>query len=324
MDKKKLIMISIVVILSIFVIWLVIYGSNFHEDNEQYYFTWAKIENEKEYTKQDDILDKDKYIDNIVKYNQLTIDYKFFHSEKSIKGQVYIGTDKYLYISDTNADFTYRVSTTKFRTMYTKNIKYDNGVYIYLISEDNKLYYLELITNDIKGVKLNEVNTSFEVINFVNLEFMYDNNDPTNTLFVLCSDGNIYDVSSKIRYNETIKSLYSNLYVLDDNTMTNEYGKILEDKDKKPYKIKNIFETYDDNDFSGKNTKIIITEDNKLLYIDNLMEYVYEFNKIVKSVDFNEHFPYTKGKLKISFEDDSYVELTAECNEYFCVNDFVE
>ena len=321
MNKKNIILLSLLVILVAFIIFITVYKFKFSSKNkEKYYFTWTSVERKKENNYSNDNLDKDKYDDYIIKENNLKIEYTFFDSENSIKGQVYIGTDKYLYISDINRDLIYRASTNKFRTMYTKSIHYDEGIYIYLISEDNKLYSLELTSNDITKAALNQINTSMEVMNFVDLEFLKDINDTPNTLFVLANDGNIYDIASKIRYNENIKILYNNLYVFNDNTMTNEYGKILESSDNTPYKIKYIFQTYDDNKFSGKNTKIIITEDNKLLYIENEIDYVYQFNKSVKDINFNVYYPYIKGNLKLTFDDDSFVELSAECNQYFCVN----
>lgn len=321
MNKKNIILLSLLLILVAFIIFITVYRFKFSSKNkEKYYFTWTSVERKKENNYSNDNLDKDKYDDYIIKENNLKIEYTFFDSENSIKGQVYIGTDKYLYISDINRDLIYRASTNKFRTMYTKSIHYDEGIYIYLISEDNKLYSLELTSNDITKAALNQINTSMEVMNFVDLEFLKDINDTPNTLFVLANDGNIYDIASKIRYNENIKILYNNLYVFNDNTMTNEYGKILESSDNTPYKIKYIFQTYDDNKFSGKNTKIIITEDNKLLYIENEIDYVYQFNKSVKDINFNVYYPYIKGNLKLTFDDDSFVELSAECNQYFCVN----
>lgn len=321
MNKKNIILLSLLVILVAFIIFITVYKFKFSSKNkEKYYFTWTSVERKKENNYFDDNLDKDKYDDYIIKENNLKIEYTFFDSENSIKGQIYIGTDKYLYISDINRDLIYRASTNKFRTMYTKSIHYEEGIYIYLISEDNKLYSLELTSNDITKAALNQINTSMEVMNFVDLEFLKDINDTPNTLFVLANDGNIYDIASKIRYDENIKILYNNLYVFNDNTMTNEYGKILESNDNTPYKIKYIFQTYDDNKFSGKNTKIIITEDNNLLYIEDEIDYVYQFNKYVKDINFDVYYPYIKGNLKLTFDDDSFVELSAECNQYFCVN----
>ena len=141
-------------------------------------------------------------------------------------------------------------------------------------------------------------------------------------MFVLADDGNIYDVSSKLRFDFKIKSLYGNLYVFDDKTMTNEYGRILVDENKVPYKIKNIFETGPDNEFTGENTRLIITENNELLYMDYDTDYVYKYARKIKSVDFDVNNPYIKGNLKLTFDDDSYIDLKAECNQYYCVNDF--
>ena len=181
---------------------------------------------------------------------------------------------------------------------------------------------MELTGNKIEDAKVSEANTKLKVVNFVDLDFMSDIYGDSNTLFVLSTDNNIYDAASGIRYEPEIKILYDSLYVFTDNTMVDIYGRMLLDENGNNYKIKYIFQTYEDNEFSGKNTIIIVTEDNRLLYIEERPNYVYEFNKNVKNLEFDKNMPYIKGNLKITFEDDSYVQMAASSNEYFSLNEF--
>lgn len=323
MNKNKIILlVSLLVIIVAFVVFLTIYRFEVY-DNEKNYFTWTLVSTQKDNKNISETLDKETYKEYIIEEDIKKLDYTFLEQNKSITGTIYIGNDEYLYISDVNSNINYKLSTIKFKTMYTKDIEYEKGIYVYLITENGKLYYYSLETNDIRKGALNEVPFPNKVLKFTSLDFRRDAFETYNTLFVLADDGNIYDVASKLRFDFKIKSLYGNLYVFDDNTMTNEYGRILVDENNIPYKIKNIFETGLDNEFTGENTRLIITENNELLYMNSNTDYVYKYARKVKSVDFDVNNPYIKGKLKLTFEDDSYIDLNAECNQYYCVNDFV-
>lgn len=320
---KKFLLSVLLLILIMFFAGLTIFRLGFYKE-KPYYFTKIILKDNYENLLQTDMLDKDTYKDNIIMENILTTEYNYFHNSKSITGTIYIGENKSLYITDINENLTYEVSTIKFRTMYTKKYNYEDGLYVFLISEDNKLYFMELTDNDIKKAVVKEAYTSLKVINFVDLDFKGDIYKTANTLLVLSTDGNIYDATSGIRYDKTIKMLYNNIYAFSDNSIVNLWGKMYKDTNGKKYKLKYIFLTYDDNDFSGKNTILIITDDNKLLYLDDNFNRVYEFNVKVKDVMFNLNHPYLKGNLSITFEDDSYLNLNASCNEYYCVNEFDE
>jgi len=144
-------------------------------------------------------LDKDKYAENIIKEAKKATEYNYFDNKESITGQIYIGDDKYLYITDTNKNSTHRVSTIKFKTMYVKEFNYTNGIYIALISEDNKIYCMELAGNDISKAIVVPAHTSIkEVTNFTNVNIKTDMFGDSTTMFVLSGDGNIYDVASSI------------------------------------------------------------------------------------------------------------------------------
>ena len=323
MKKIFIIIFIICMVFIIFISFFFIFSKE-KDINNLAYFDAIDLKTNIKDTNLNNKIDISKYEDKIIKDNLYSVEYTFFDENKSLKGLIYIGENKNLYIKDDITNVSKKISSINFKTMYTKDIEYDSGIYVYLISEDNDLYSLSFVSTNLEELKINKINLDYKVLNFVDVNFDYDITGPFNSLFVLADDGNIYDVSSNIIYSENIKSLYYDLYVLNNNIMTNKYGDILMNKNKEYYKIKNIFETYEDNYFSGKNTKIIITEDNKLLYFDSMFLKINEYSLNVKKVDFDTYYPYVKGNLKIIFQDDSFVEFKASCNQFFCINDFVE
>ena len=322
MNKKKtIILISVISILLVFIIGLGIYKFFLKEENiKKYYFSKIIVGDTKKDIVTNNVVDKEEYKDNIIEENLLTIEYNFYDFKRSITGNIYIGSDNYLYITDINRDITHRVSTIKFKTMYVKNWEFDEGVFVYLIAQDNNLYYMSLTSNDIKKAIVKKSYTTLKATNFVDIEFKTDLYKSSNMLFVLATDGNIYDVGSKIRYTKDIVSLYNDIYVYEDNTMANAWGEMFQDSNGEYYKIKYIFLVLEDNEFIDKDMVIIVTEDNRLIYLDREPIEVNEFNKKVKDIKFDKNIPYIEGNLEIVFEDDYKVNLKASSNEYFSLN----
>lgn len=321
MKKIKVILIFLI----IFVIGLTIYKYKYYDNhgNNSHYFEYTEIKNKKRDVIQSEILDKDKYADKIITENILYKDYSFSNDEGSINGKIYIGTDKKLYITNEVDNSAYNVSSDKYKTLYVKDYQYE-GIYVYLLTEDGRLSIMELTENDITKAVVNQYTVNLKLTNFVDIEFKSDKFKPGNTMFVLAENGKIYDINSATRYNEDIVSLFNTIYVYGDKTMSNVYGEMLEDKDGNYYKIKNIFWVVDGNDFIKNRIPIILTEDNKFLYMDFEFMNVYEFSKKVTKMDFKAALPYEKDELIVTFDDDYEVKLNVYCSNYYCVNDFVE
>lgn len=322
--RKKL-YILIIIILLLFIGVLIIYKfSNKTLKVNEHYFEYAEIKNFKT-DDETEVNDKEKYANYIIKDKFDSINYSFFHDENSITGRMYIGDDKNCYIEDTNKNYVYEVSTERFSTLYSKDYEYTDGIYGYGLSEDNKIYMISLESNDIFDAYIYDYRYAERFTNFVDIEYKYDMYVPGNSVFALTEEGKIYDINTGLRYDERTISLYNQIYVYHDKTMTNIYGHLIEDKEGKRYKIKNIFEIIKGNDFiKDEKTIVIITEENEFIYFDKEMMYVYEFDKKVKDIKFSEYYPYIRGKLNIIFEDDYKVEFTAKCNQYYCVNKFLQ
>ena len=251
------------------------------------------------------------------------MEYTYIDNNKSITGKIYIDDNKNLYITDVVNKKVYKPSNVKFKTMFKKDYPYNN-IYIYLISEDNNLYFLQLNDNDINKTSVKQIFMPGKIYNFTKLEYTLDAFPNSNSLFVLADDDNVYDVATLIRYNKNILSMFDDFYVYDDNTITDVYGNVIVDKDNNLYKIKYAFVTFDNNTFSGSNTKLIITDNNDLIYEKDNAQVMGLFNKKVKDISFDEKVVGKAGKLIITFKDNYKIKLDAACNKYFCINEIEE
>lgn len=320
----KKIIISIILILILFISAITIYKFKYFKEEEKHYYVNFEIKNKKKDLVDSDVLDNITYKDKIITENLLSTNYNFFDDKQSITGKIYIDEkDKNLYITDEVSDSIFKVATTKFKTMYVKDYEYET-IYIYLISEDDKLYFLELSESDITKVHLEEITVNYKITNFVDLDFESDMYQPGNTIFVLAENGKIYDIGSATRYREDITSIFNNIYVYGDKTMSNVYGYMLEDGNNNYYKIKNVLYITEKGDFLDENTLVIITEDNKLLLLEGDGSYVYEFDQKIKNINSDIKYPYVDGNITITFEDEYKVDLVGRCSQYYCMNEFVE
>lgn len=286
----------------------------------------TEVKNSKKDLIYDNELDKVTYSDKIINNDVTSVDYTFYDNAKSIVGKIYIGEDKKLYISNDNEYDVVKVSNLKFKTIYTLENTNSSGLHTYLITEDNKLYYFGLLTNNIRNVKLIEIETKYNVISFVNVRFQDDMVPADNKVFVLESDGNIYEINSGLRYKENIKSIFNAILAFEDNTVANLYGKMLEDKYGNYYKIKYMFLADANKKYIDYKSIILITEDNKMLSVlaEDDFDYVYEDVAKVKNIVFNKQMPFIEGELVIELDDDSKYTFNAFCSAYYCINDFID
>lgn len=320
--KKKLIYIIIIVFIAL--IGLTIYKYKVYEKNKNNYFFSDTIpEKTKNNIVYSEKKDQEIYKEYIITNDLKDVEYRYIDNNKSITGKIYIDDNKNLYITDIVNKKIYKPSNVKFKTMFKKDYPYNN-IYIYLISEDNNLYFLQLTNNDINQTSVKQIFMPGKIYNFTKLEYTLDAFPNSNSLFVLADDDNVYDVATLIRYNKNILSMFDDFYVYDDNTITDVYGNVIVDKDNNLYKIKYAFVTFDNNTFSGSNTKLIITDNNDLIYEKDNAQVMGLFNKKVKDISFDEKVVGKAGKLIITFKDNYKIKLDAACNKYFCINEIEE
>ena len=320
MKKNNNILIALIIVIACLLIYLTLYKKSIKKESN--YFVPHELEKHRKF---DTNIDKSsiyqKYKDNILFDDLLSIDYNFYKNEQSITGKIYIGEDKKLYISDTNNNIVHKVSNINFKTLFKKEYVYDS-ILIFLISEDLELYSFELKSDDIKESFIVKNKTDNKVLNFVNIDFTSDLYGISSTLFILDEENKLFDITSNLVYDNKIVSLYNKYFVFSDNTLTDVNGYFLEDINSNKYKIKYFFiaseEIYKDNFNRG----LIITEDNRLIFLNDLNEIVYEYNKKIKNINYEGNHPYVLSKLSIIFEDDSVLNYSAACSEYFCINKF--
>ena len=319
--KNKLI--YVIIFLFVILIGLTIYKYKVYEKNKNNYFFSDTIpEKTKNNIVYSEKKDQDIYKEYIITNDLKDVEYTYIDNNKSITGKIYIDDNKNLYITDIVNKKIYKPSDYKFKTLHKRENDY-NEVNVYLISEDNNLFLLTLSSGEIKTSKVKPIFESKKVYNFVNLSYKSDIYKNGSSLFVLADDGNIYDVKTEIRYNSDIISMYDKFYVLKDKTMIDMWGRTYVDSNKNPYKIKYVFSATK-NKIIDKETIMIITSDNKLLYIIYGDNNVHEFNKKIKDVKFDGNKIARKSKLKIIFENDYKIEFDAACNKYFCINEIEE
>ena len=326
MKIKKYILLFIIIILIVFIVILTLYkfkNSDNNEINDDIIYSTFYPVNTKKDLKYDYMLDEEVYADYIEK-PMISMDFSIINNLKSITGKIYIDKNNELHITDDLESIDKVISELKFKDLKPLESDEYGALYVYLISNDNKLYYLMLDTNNIYDAAVYEIEMNKPVLRFSNISYDNDVSPSSSTLFVLCSDGNIYEVTSKLRYHNNIKLVFGRVMVYEDNTMSNIYGKMFEDNNGNYYKIKYIFNALASDAFLDKPVGIIITEDNQLIVsiIDEYYRRINVANKKIKNIEFDKKSPFVTGKLKLEFEGGKKMEFDANCSVYYCINNF--
>lgn len=326
MKIKKYILLFIIIILIVFIVILTLYkfkNSDNNEINDDIIYSTFYPVNTKKDLKYDYMLDEEVYADYIEK-PMISMDFSIINNLKSITGKIYIDKNNELHITDDLESIDKVISELKFKDLKPLESDEYGALYVYLISNDNKLYYLMLDTNNIYDAAVYEIEMNKPVLSFSNISYDNDVSPSSSTLFVLCSDGNIYEVTSKLRYHNNIKLVFGRVMVYEDNTMSNIYGKMFEDNNGNYYKIKYIFNALASDAFLDKPVGIIITEDNQLIVsiIDEYYRRINVANKKIKNIEFDKKSPFVTGKLKLEFEGGKKMEFDANCSVYYCINNF--
>lgn len=315
MKKKNglLILLIAMIILLIFVVVYVIINKNNTTDTEVIDFkkntTSLHVINRKKHLVEENIIDKDVYQKNII--TNILTDFSYNNGNVVIN----INDNNELVINDKIVS-----NDLKFKTLYDKIVFNGDKEYLFLISNDNKLYNLSLteINIDNNIFPLTELVTVGNVLNFVDINFDSDSDKTNNLIFILLDNGKIYEAFSGLRYNSKIKLLFDNILVYQDKTISNVSGYIFKDENNNEYKIKYAFMTKENND----DVILIITEDNKMFfgYVKEQLFNYYVKKMVVKDILYDNNNYMSKGLLKVYYEDDSVEEYEAICSKNYCVN----
>lgn len=261
--------------------------------------------------------DEDEYSSLVPEYKRIII-FEITNlddNNKKTKIKLEIKDDKKIYVTINNE--TKKLSDTSFLSLLWHQEGY-NVAKIYVLDDDNNIYILENISENINDISINKIDTLMNIKNFTKAKIKNDIYLTSDLLFLLNDDGNFYNLSNNLRYDKDIISLYDLFYVMPNNEIVTKDNKsIVIDNEK--IKIKYCFLVYSDN-FVAKNSKIIITTDDRLVYYDFDKKEYYYLDAKVKELSFKESIPYIKSNLKIWFDNGKKVELKAACNQYFCIN----
>ena len=261
--------------------------------------------------------DEDEYSSLVPEYKRIII-FEITNlddNNKKTKIKLEIKDDKKVYVTINND--TKKLSDTSFLSLLWYQEGYSVAK-IYLLDVDNNIYLLENISENINDISINKIDTLMNIKNFTKAKIKTDIYLTSDLLFLLNNDGNFYNLSNNLRYDKDIISLYDLFYVMPNNEIVTKDNKsIVIDNEK--IKIRYCFLVYSNN-FVAKNSKIIITTDDRLVYYDFDKKEYYYLDAKVKELSFKEYIPYIKSNLKIWFDNGKKVEFTAACNQYFCVN----
>ncbi len=314
MKNKTIILIGI--FLALILLLLTVYRFSIYKDDNTLK-TLSVAEEKKDNNDPSGKTDKELYSISIITKTVTSYDYELIVDDEGIIGKVYIGEDKYLYITNTKNNSSYKVSDIKFNTLY-RNEYYDGILTLYALSNEGKIYYLLLSNLDITKAELKEIATNFKITNFTTLQFKTIDNITLSNIIVLSDSNKMYEARTGIRYNNLIVSLREKYYIYDDNTIANSYGNMIKDGNNNYLKIKYYIEFYDGGSPFDNVSSLIITEDNKLIYTNEAGNNINIYNKGIKNLKYNvEDKNYNKIKVNIIFDDNTNMEFTGNYTDYY-------
>ena len=242
----------------------------------------------------------EEYNDNIM-YSMIS-EVNFYIIDESNSGKLYIDGNKKLnlVIGSTSKKI---LEDLKFNTLYSDISTILNA---YAISEDGKLYRFLLTENDADKLKTEEIEFDAEIMNFTNLKIKSYMNVDNNSLVVLASNGKMYDVYTMSLYNDKTIRINDEYLLYEDMTISNNDGKIIV-LNGNNIKVKNILLINETGIFEKNPTSIIVTDNNKIIYV--IGNKVYEYNKEVLNISKN------NNKLVITFTDKSKIEINGIYDE---------
>lgn len=305
-NRLKTILKIIILILIVFVVTLTInkfYGNRIKAiDKVNNVGYMVKYDHKINYT--------DTYKENIITDIVTEIEYSVVSGNDVLYGKFFIGTDKKLYITNKLSDKKYLVLDKKMKTLYLDK-KGINNSYVYGLTEEGIIYYVGLFDANISSLFVEEIPTPSSVSNFTNLNINSFIGDASG-IVVLLDDEKMYYTKGMIGYSDSILNVLDNYIVYPDGIITNIYGNALVDSNNNLYVAKNIILANEPiKELKYNPTLIIITEDNRLIYlIDDTKTFEYGLKVNFVVLDDN-------NNIKIIFEDSSELVFSGYYNQKY-------
>lgn len=295
--KLKMVLILLIVILVVIISYLTYYKF-FKNDNKDL----NNINLYKNGISNYEIIKYDEsYKDNVM-YSLINKIEFYIDKEENI-GKLYIDNNKKLHIS-LNTDVKDLLEELNFNTLYNYSSNNKDFLDAFALAENGVLYHIILVDNDISKIKLDKIDLDTDkIVNFTNLQTKgyFDTNH--KSLIVLTSNGNFYDVYTKTYYIKDALYINDKYILYSDMTISDMKGRKFKSDDK-DIKVKNIIMlSLADNVFAQHPTEIIITDDNRIMYVSSGEIYVYD--KIISNINELEN-----NIIVITFNDKSKIKFT--------------
>lgn len=307
--KNKIILLIIIFIIIIFLILLTVYKYINKKDEVNDSFKVIDIGLS---TLTEDINYKEEYEKNIIKSTPNSYEYKIGNS---LNGRIYIDNNKKIHLTDDNNNINNILSEEKFNAIYKKSRENDvSKIVIYAITEKGKLYKIALYESNINNVIITLMLKDQIITNFTTLENNLFLGIDYENIVVLTDDGIMYNANTGLPYIDDTLSIYDEYYIYTDGIISYK-DKILRNNNGELYKIKYIIDLKEKTGIFEKADILFITEDNKIIYIDDkIYEYKTQIKNITKKekADGNTYkilFDNNESINVIGFEDFDYYKI---------------
>ena len=247
-----------------------------------------------------DINYKEKYKDNIINEDTLSYEYEIIHEKSVLYGKVYIDLDGYLYITNEFSNEKKRLNDVKFKTLYNVYMG-TNRLCIYALSNAGDVYKLYLENTNIEDVEFYRLDFNKKTVKFTNLLIKMTGCEFIGPV-VLCEDDKMYDIETKLLYQEEYTKFYDKYILYEDNTISNVNGDMLVGYDSNNIEIVGYIQ-FDEDIFREKPKIGLITTSDNLVFLQD-DKHLYVYNKEIKSIDNTDI-----NKIKIIYNDNTYHEI---------------
>lgn len=253
----------------------------------------------------------EEYKDNILESKVKEVEYFVTNEDEAIYGKIFIDKTERLYIYDElNNKYKLLFEDVKFKTL--KDMEYDgiSGLYVYALSNEGNLYFIYLVVPNINKVEIHKYDFEDKIDKFTDLEFTNYLGMPNGYNIVLTKSGKMIDIYSGIEYNSKIVNVFNEYLILEDSTVCGINGNWLIDKSGNKVKVKTLIKVLEnDGIFKDSSNVVIITEDNKIVYLDKYGTEVHEYGKTVSKIE------YVVDKVIVHFDDGKSISFIGTYDE---------
>ena len=301
MKKKNFIIIIVIMLIFIGLCFLTVYKLKKYNKN----YNIIKLSDE---IVESNINFKEEYEEYIVDSSYFTSINFPINIDKHIVYYIFEKKENNLYIKNTDTNEEKKLLDEKIKSFsLVTNDETDEFMYIYLITKEGNFYKVELKSHNPIKLNIEKLNKKIKVDSFLTgVEYDTYRGIPNYSIPVFDTNDKIYIMPSESLFIPNMQMVKDNIIVYEDKKISSLDGKILKDKSKKDYKVKWVFEITKDNPFYKNPEILIITEDNKIIYL--IEDKIYEYKKEISDINYT-YISEESGILDLKYDDDSTMKL---------------